>query len=183
MVERRNQTIESSVERKACRDRDPTGNPFFIKKPQNTYDMDVRKEYFRLKELNMHSTGEDRVRADEALEHFLNGLNEADKEIVFKAIEEDFASLHRTAHEAHELKEKIALRKQLEDVLPLISVSALSKNYFGKSSSWFYQRLNGNLIHGKPAAFTEAELKILADSIGDLGQRLSALSNVIHRSL
>ena len=90
--------------------------------------MDVRKEYFRLKELSMHSTGEDCVRADEALEHFLNGLNEADKEIVFKAIEEDFASLHRTAHEAR-------------------------------------------------------ELKILADSIGDLGQRLSALSDVIHRNL
>ena len=97
MVERRNQTIESAAERK----------------PQNTYDMDIRKEYFRLKELSMHSTGEDRVRADEALELFLNGLNEDDKEIVIKAIEEDFASLHQTAHEAHELKEKIALREQL----------------------------------------------------------------------
>ena len=68
--------------------------------------MDIRKEYFRLKELSMHSTGEDRVRADEALEHFLNGLNEADKEIVFKAIEEDFASLHQTAHEAHTQKKR-----------------------------------------------------------------------------
>ena len=142
--------------------------------------MDVRKEYFRLKELNMHSTGEDRVRADEALEHFLNGLNEADKEIVFKAIEEDFASLHRTAHEARELKEKIALREQLEDVLPLISVSALSKKYFGKSSSWFYQRLNGNLVHGKPAAFTQEELFRLADALKEIGNKINHAALSIH---
>ena len=142
--------------------------------------MDVRKEYFRLKELNMHSTGEDRVRADEALEHFLNGLNEADKEIVFKAIEEDFASLHRTAHEARELKEKIALRDQLEDVLPLISVSALSKKYFGKSSSWFYQRLNGNLVHGKPAAFTQEELFRLADALKEIGNKINHAALSIH---
>ena len=142
--------------------------------------MDVRKEYFRLKELNMHSTGEDRDRADEALEHFLNGLNEADKEIVFKAIEEDFASLHRTAHEARELKEKIALRDQLEDVLPLISVSALSKKYFGKSSSWFYQRLNGNLVHGKPAAFTQEELFRLADALKEIGNKINHAALSIH---
>lgn len=142
--------------------------------------MDVRKEYFRLKELSMHSTGEDRVRADEALEHFLNGLNEADKEIVFKAIEEDFASLHRTAHEARELKEKIALRDQLEDVLPLISVSALSKKYFGKSSSWFYQRLNGNLVHGKPAAFTQEELFRLADALKEIGNKINHAALSIH---
>ena len=142
--------------------------------------MDVRKEYFRLKELNMHSTGEDRDRADEALEHFLNGLNEADKKIVFKAIEEDFASLHRTAHEARELKEKIALREQLEDVLPLISVSALSKKYFGKSSSWFYQRLNGNLVHGKPAAFTQEELFRLADALKEIGNKINHAALSIH---
>ena len=144
------------------------------------YNMDVRKEYFRLKELSIHSTGEDRVRADEALEHFLNGLNEADKEIVFKAIEEDFASLHRTAHEARELKEKIALRDQLEDVLPLISVSALSKKYFGKSSSWFYQRLNGNLVHGKPAAFTQEELFRLADALKEIGNKINHAALSIH---
>lgn len=142
--------------------------------------MDVRKEYFRLKELNMHSTGEDRVRADEALEHFLNGLNEADKEIVFKEIEEDFASLHQTAHEAHKLKKKIALKKQLEDVLPLISISALSKNYFGKSSYWFYQRLNGNLVHGKPAAFTQEELFRLADALKDIGNKITHAALSIH---
>lgn len=68
--------------------------------------MDVRKEYFRLKELSMRSTGEDHVRADEAMEHFLNELNEDDKEIVFKAIEEDFASLHQAVHEAHAQKKR-----------------------------------------------------------------------------
>ena len=74
---------------------------------------------------------------------------------------------------ARELGKQIQIRKQLESVLPFISVSALAKSYFGKSSSWFYQRLNGNIVHGKPAAFTEDELKTLNHALQDISTKLS----------
>ncbi len=75
------------------------------------------------------------------------------------------------------------IKALMDDVSEALSLSYIAKQYFNKDKSWLYQRLNHSEVNGKPAAFTEAELKILADSIGDLGQRLSALSNVLHRSL
>ena len=137
--------------------------------------MDVKQEFFRLKEWSMRSSGEEQARADAALDEFLSRLSDAEKQEVFGAIDEDLSKLHEKAAEAHRLSERINLRSQMESVLPLISVSALAKHYFGRSSSWFYQRLNGNLVHGKAAEFTDSELKILAEALGDLGQRLSAL--------
>ena len=59
----------------------------------------------------------------------------------------------------------------------------IAKQYFGKDKSWLYQRLNNATVNGKPISFTQDELKTLADSLGDLSNRLSAISSIIHRSL
>ena len=45
--------------------------------------------------------------------------------------------------------DELILRQKLEDILPAISISYLSKNYFKKTPQWFYQRLNGNNVNGK----------------------------------
>lgn len=138
--------------------------------------MDVREEFFRLKEQSLRSSGEDRKRADEALDAFLAALSEEDRQTVCRAIDEDFTSLHRKADEARILADKISLRQQMKGVLPLISVSALSREYFGKSGSWFYQRLNGNVVHGKPCAFTEEELETLRFALQDISRKIGSLS-------
>lgn len=67
----------------------------------------------------------------------------------------------------------------LGDMADAVSLSYIARTYFGKDKSWLYQRLNNTLVNGKPAAFTQQELKILADSIGDLSKRLSAISTII----
>jgi hypothetical protein len=64
------------------------------------------------------------------------------------------------------------LRKRLEPTLSAISVSYLAKNYFGKTPQWFYQRLNGNIVNGTEAKFTEDELKTLSGAIIDLSDKL-----------
>lgn len=77
----------------------------------------------------------------------------------------------------------IDAKELMKEVAPVISLSYIAENYFGKRKSWLYQRINNSVVNGKPAFFTQDELKILADSLGDLSNRLSALSLVIHRSL
>jgi hypothetical protein len=64
------------------------------------------------------------------------------------------------------------LRKRIEDILPAISVSYLAKKYFGKTPQWFYQRLNGNLVNGTEAKFTEDELKTLSGAFLDLSDKI-----------
>lgn len=74
-------------------------------------------------------------------------------------------------------------KAMLEEVSEAISLSYIAKQYFGKNKSWLYQRINNAVVNGKPVSFTQEELKTLADSLGDLSNRLSALSTFIHRSL
>lgn len=38
----------------------------------------------------------------------------------------------------------------------------------GKSRQWLYQRLNGNLVNGKPATFTRTELGALVFVVGEM---------------
>lgn len=59
---------------------------------------------------------------------------------------------------------------ELGDIVDMVSMSYIAKRYFNKSRSWLYQRLNGNVIHGKPAQLTEAERKTLAYALEDMSR-------------
>ena len=65
---------------------------------------------------------------------------------------------------------------ELED---LINKSALAKQYFGKSQSWFSQRLNGCTVMKKSMAFKEEEYHTLADAFRDIAKRLQAHADEI----
>ena len=90
--------------------------------------------------------------------------------------------LQKIRQEVGELKRTLSARELMEPILPFISVSALAKEYFGKSASWFYQRLNGtswfyqrlngNMVHGKPVSFTQEELTVLAHALNDMASKL-----------
>jgi predicted outer membrane protein len=100
---------------------------------------------------------------DNEIDFLHNEDNEAFSKEMIKAIKQ-------TNNEADEL----ILKEKLKEILPVISVSYLAKNYFKKTPQWFYQRLNGNNVNGKEAHFTNNELKILSNALKEIGQKLSA---------
>ena len=65
--------------------------------------------------------------------------------------------------------DEISLKVQLDEVSKALSMSYIAEKYFGKTSQWLYQRINGNTVNGKPASFTPDERKKLADSLCDIG--------------
>ena len=132
--------------------------------------MDVKKEYFRLKELWIKSSSSERDEAERKLNVFFESLGEEEKELVNAA---DFAHVYKIIDESKELRGRIEVRKQLEGVLPFISVSEFAKRYFGKSASWLHQRINGNAVHGKVATFTPTELTTLANALKDVAGKLT----------
>ena len=71
----------------------------------------------------------------------------------------------------------------LGNVKSAISLSYIAKTYFDKGAPWLMQRINGNMVNGKPAAFTTAELMTLANGLEDLGKRLLSASNGLHESI
>ena len=68
------------------------------------------------------------------------------------------------------------IRQQLGDVPDILSMSYIAKNYFSKSRTWLYQRINGNNVNGKPAYFTRSEREQLQEALHDIGKKLSAIT-------
>jgi hypothetical protein len=69
-----------------------------------------------------------------------------------------------------------AAREQLQDVLPVLSISNIAKVYFKKTPNWFYQRLNGNKVNGKAVKFTKSELNTLNFALKDISKRVGSIS-------
>ena len=104
---------------------------------------------------------------------------------MLKKMKEDFRKLKTerlTDAVEVDLKEmkvrvdEILVREKMEAILPMISVSYLAKHYFGKSSSWLYQRINGNKVHGKPAKFTPQELEKLRYALKEISQSIAGVT-------
>ena len=60
----------------------------------------------------------------------------------------------------------------LVDVLHSIKWAHISTQYFGKSRSWFSQRLNGYDGNGDENDFNESETKTLKNALFDLADRI-----------
>ena len=69
-----------------------------------------------------------------------------------------------------------AINFQVQEVAEIGSLSYLAKKYFNKSRSWLYQRLNGNLVNGKPARFTQEELQTFNNALQDISKKIGSLS-------
>lgn len=137
--------------------------------------MDKVKRFFELKELWKKSSEEERIVIDQELSALMELMNEKELESLTVRVEHDFK---RMREEEKDIQKTLTIRQQLEPILPYISVSSLAKDYFGKSASWFYQRLNGNVVHGKTAAFTDKELNILKDALKDVASKLNKVTIV-----
>mgnify|MGYP002514871123 FL=1 len=111
---------------------------------------------------------------------YMNAKNEQERDAVRKEIAElcDEDSMKVASVATEQIQESIdeingiIIRRQLEDILPFMSLAYIAKRYFGKSRQWLYQRVNGTIVNGKPARFTCQEIDILNAAIQDMGNRL-----------
>jgi hypothetical protein len=131
--------------------------------------MDAKDKYLRLKEEWKQTKDAERDAVENKMDSFLESLSEEEKKEVQSAISNDFAAMHR---EIAEINQTLDVRKKLSPILPIISVSYISKNFFGKSTSWFYQRLNRNNVHGKPVQFSSEEIEKLNIALQDIGKQI-----------
>lgn len=65
----------------------------------------------------------------------------------------------------------------------LINKSAIAKQYFGKTQSWFSQKLHGATVCDKQRSFTSEEAHQLAESFRDIAKRLSAHADEIDNAV
>ena len=72
--------------------------------------------------------------------------------------------------------DELVFRAKLGDMPEALSFSYIAQKYFGKSRSWLMQKVNGNVVNGKKACFSEQERIQFREALQDLSKKLSALA-------
>ena len=119
---------------------------------------------------------------DALKERYLTATSETEKEAIFAEIKNMInidatagaAAAVDQAREIVAVAEALAIREALREVLPAISVAHIARQYFGKSRAWLTQRINGNLVNGKPATLTPEERETMRQALRDLSNKLAA---------
>lgn len=78
--------------------------------------------------------------------------------------------------ELQDVGQEISLQEQLKQVSNIVSLSYIAKRYFGKSKSWFSQRMHGHHVNGKEAGFTPDEIRTLNTALQDISKTLGSIS-------
>lgn len=63
-------------------------------------------------------------------------------------------------------------KSRLSDILVAVSWREIARNYFGKSSSWLYHKLDGIKGDGSEGGFTSKESQQLKEALNDLASRI-----------
>lgn len=74
------------------------------------------------------------------------------------------------------IKKELTIREQMKDVINLVPLAYIAKNYFGKSRAWLYQRINGYKIRGKVYTLNEKEIETFNRALKDIGSKIGSLS-------
>ncbi len=120
-------------------------------------------------EYRLLKTEEEKIAFDEKMNRYLKEMTPEERKDFRKAF---LASARRTVSEAKEVREDVELKLLLKEVDSYLSLSQIAQDYFGKSRSWLYQRINGAIVNGKPAQFTREEQLRFSEALLDISSRI-----------
>lgn len=68
------------------------------------------------------------------------------------------------------------MHERMGTLTEVVNLAYIARHYFGKTRQWLYQRVKGQLVNGKPAAFTEAEEATFIKALNEIGVQLATFS-------
>lgn len=71
------------------------------------------------------------------------------------------------------------MKSRLQDILVTVSWREIAREYFGKSASWLYHKMDGIDGNGGKGGFTEQEAEIMRGALIDLSTRLRVCADKI----
>lgn len=75
-----------------------------------------------------------------------------------------------------------ALNTQIDELCGIINLSAFARRFFGKSQSWFSQRLHGSLVMHKEQSFKSNEYAQIADGFRELARQLNQYADELREA-
>ena len=120
-------------------------------------------------EYRLLKTEEEKKGFDEKMRHTLSEISPEERKKFRNAF---LISARQTLAKAKELKEEAEIKLLLNGVDNYLSLSQIAQDYFGKSRSWLYQRINGAIVNGKPAQFTPEGRQQLSNALLAISERI-----------
>ena len=77
------------------------------------------------------------------------------------------------------MEQKQTMLQLLDDIVADVSWGRVSKEYFGKSSSWIYHKLHGREGNGGVGEVTPAEKEQLQGALYDIAERIRKAASTI----
>ena len=121
-------------------------------------------------------TDEEKLAFQRERQSRLDAMTERERKAYLDVTEKALQETVKEARRFVERAEDALLRDKLGEIPEVISLSYIAKKYFGKSRNWLYQRINGYLVNGKPARFTDEERKKFVAAINDISDMLKKTS-------
>lgn len=69
------------------------------------------------------------------------------------------------------------MRQRCEDLTLAVSWQHFAHRYFGKSSSWFYNKFHARTLNGAQCAFTPEEAEQMRGGLYDLAERIRRVAD------
>ena len=82
--------------------------------------------------------------------------------------------LVETTKKVDEFIEDTNMKIKLANISQILSLSYIATKYFKKTRTWIYQRVNGSVVNGKPARFTEEEISTLKYALQDINKEIGS---------
>jgi hypothetical protein len=95
------------------------------------------------------------------------------KKILKTLIKEEISLLNTRVDK---IEKEINIKLQMQTISEMISLSYIANTYFNKTRQWLYQRINGNIVNGKTAGFSDDELMKLQFALKDISKKIGSLS-------
>lgn len=78
--------------------------------------------------------------------------------------------------EAEEMKNYVTVKQQIAPYADIIPLGYIAKKYFGKSTAWLSQRINGTKVRGKVYTLSKEDLETFNFALQDISRKLGSIS-------
>ena len=82
----------------------------------------------------------------------------------------------RETHKDNPVLSKMEELKE-SDLLRVLNVSYIAERFFGRSRSWFSQKLNNHIKNGTPVSFTPEELETFRNALYTLAMEIEEFAD------
>lgn len=116
---------------------------------------------------------------DQALSNIKEKYNSSsDKEVIKAYLVDECKQIESELVSVNKELDSMIIKNQLQKSYEILPISYIAKNYFNKSTSWLYQRINGTKVRGRVYTLNEKEKAILNNALKDIAKKIGSISIV-----